>query len=194
MSALYTLRYARDRIARWAMTTNSPLSCSSSGLAPTFVAAMSQAGWKHRLLILGLFITGAFFGIAGATWHWLKDISPVAITKPVDEIATNPAAWFVVLMFGVALALLRGHPALQSRSGIKELFGVVPSPQSTPDTSGPHDDTGTIENKLNIAILREDVNHLFESYNKQTGIIANIRHDILQLLEFLCNANNRDDA
>jgi hypothetical protein len=74
------------------------------------VATVSQAGWKHRLLIVGLFATAAIFGIAGASWHWLKDVSPVAVTTPIGEVATSPVAWFVVLMFALAAVIFKRQP------------------------------------------------------------------------------------
>jgi hypothetical protein len=71
------------------------------------VAAMSQAGWKHPLLIYSLFFLAAVFAAAGLGWPILKTISE-PVTATVNQIATNPVAWFVVLMLGMGATLF--HP------------------------------------------------------------------------------------
>jgi hypothetical protein len=67
--------------------------------------AMSAAGWRHPVLISGLFSLAAFCAIAGLGWPLLKTASP-AVTTIMNQIATNPVAWFVVLMVAVGAALL----------------------------------------------------------------------------------------
>jgi hypothetical protein len=76
------------------------------GLAATFaVAAMSAAGWRHPALIFGLFGFAVIFFSAGIGWPFLKTISPPT-TAIVDQIATNPVAWFVVLILGIMAPFL----------------------------------------------------------------------------------------
>lgn len=77
------------------------------------LAAMNAAGWRHPGLIKSLFVFSGVCVVIGVTWPWLKPVSPVA-TGIVTQVATNPVAWFVVLMFGIATLLLR--PAAGRRS------------------------------------------------------------------------------
>jgi cyanate permease len=70
------------------------------------LAAMNAAGWRHPVLIRGLFGVAAFCVFIGMTWPILKTFSP-STTTIVNQVATSPVAWFVVLMFGIATLLLR---------------------------------------------------------------------------------------
>ncbi len=75
------------------------------------VSAMTAAGWRHPVLIFGLFGLGALFFAAGIGWPFVKTISPPA-SEIVRQVAVSPAAWFCVLVLGLAAALLyrRGQP------------------------------------------------------------------------------------
>jgi tRNA_anti-like len=68
-------------------------------------AAMSAAGWRHHVLIGSLFglAGGCFF--VGVAWPWLKTVSLPA-TAMVNQVATNPIAWFVVLILGMTASIL----------------------------------------------------------------------------------------
>jgi hypothetical protein len=70
------------------------------------LAAMNAAGWRHPVLIKSLFGLSGFCVVIGVTWPWLNTVSP-AFTEIVNQVSTNPVAWFVVLMFGIATLLLR---------------------------------------------------------------------------------------
>jgi hypothetical protein len=67
--------------------------------------AMSAAGWRHPVLIGGLFSLAGVCFVAGMAWPVLKTISPPA-TAMVGQVATNPVAWFAVLILGMTASLL----------------------------------------------------------------------------------------
>jgi hypothetical protein len=67
-------------------------------------AAMHMAGWRHPLLIGGLFSLAGVCLFIGVAWPALKTILPPA-TAIVDQIATNPVAWFSILILGVAASI-----------------------------------------------------------------------------------------
>ncbi|MGC1368849.1 MAG: hypothetical protein WA831_03285, partial [Methylovirgula sp.] len=69
------------------------------------LTAMSTAGWRHPVLIGGLFLLAGACFISGFAWPWIKDASPV-VTQSVTQVATNPVSWFLVLILGVASAHL----------------------------------------------------------------------------------------
>lgn len=81
------------------------------GLAINFgVAGMSQAGWKHRLLIASLFLLAVTSLATGLGWPWVKGWSPTA-TAIITQVATSGIAWFVVIMVGLgAFLFVRGTP------------------------------------------------------------------------------------
>ena len=70
------------------------------------LAAVSAAGWRHPALIGGLFSLAGMFLVTGLAWPALKTISPPT-TAMVHQVATNPVAWFIVLMLAVAAPLVR---------------------------------------------------------------------------------------
>jgi hypothetical protein len=76
---------------------------ASSGIALA-IAAVNQAGWKHRIVIWGLLGSGALFFAIGIAWPWLDAISP-ALTAAVEGVALNPASWFTLLMFIAAMVI-----------------------------------------------------------------------------------------
>ncbi len=57
-------------------------------------------------------LIGCLFALAagclafGLAWPLLEAASPPSITVPVQQIATNPVAWFAVLMLGLTAAIL----------------------------------------------------------------------------------------
>jgi hypothetical protein len=70
------------------------------------LAAMNAAGWRHPLLIRSLFGLSVVCVVIGVTGSRFKTVSP-AVTGIVTQVATNPVAWFVILMFAIATLLLR---------------------------------------------------------------------------------------
>jgi hypothetical protein len=69
------------------------------------LTAMSTAGWRHPVLVGGLFSLAAICAGVGVGWPMLKTVSP-AVTTIVNQVATNPVAWFMVLMLGMTASLL----------------------------------------------------------------------------------------
>src|ERR1700674_3737860 len=75
------------------------------GLAATFaVAAMSQAGWKHRAFIIILFSIAVFFMASGISWPWLKDLSP-ELREIAIQVTSNPVSWLSVMVLGLSAVL-----------------------------------------------------------------------------------------
>jgi hypothetical protein len=68
-------------------------------------AAMSAAGWKHPLLIWILCSLAGICLVIGVAWPIVKTVSPPA-TAAIDQIATNPVAWFAVLILGMTASIL----------------------------------------------------------------------------------------
>jgi tRNA_anti-like len=68
-------------------------------------AAMSAAGWRHRVLIGSLFSLAGVCFFVGVAWPLLKTVSLPA-TAIVNQVATNPIAWFVVLILGMTASIL----------------------------------------------------------------------------------------
>lgn len=58
---------------------------------------MSQAGWKHWILVTGLFGLAAVCAITAAAYPWAQGIFPV-VTGYVTTVAISPVSWFVVIM------------------------------------------------------------------------------------------------
>jgi hypothetical protein len=94
------------------------------------VAAMSQAGWKHPVLIRGLFGVAVGLAAVGLGWPSIKTFSPV-VTATVDQIATNPVAWFVVFMFGLMAVLFLSKPREQKAASNRSST-VVPTQPPPP--------------------------------------------------------------
>jgi uncharacterized membrane protein len=79
-----------------------------AGIAISFaLAAMTTAGWRHPILIRGLFGLAGICFVGAVAWPWVKSISPI-VTSIITHLATNPVSWFVVFMFLVATVLLPG--------------------------------------------------------------------------------------
>jgi len=92
--------------------------------------AMSAAGWRHPVLIAGLFGLAGTCLVAGAAWPLLKTVSP-PITAMVVQVATNPVAWFSVLILGMTASILlpkrsnRISNSLEQRDSIANSFAAV---------------------------------------------------------------------
>jgi hypothetical protein len=99
--------------------------------------AISAAGWRHPVLIGGLFSLSGICLIIGAAWPALKTVSPT-VTAIVDQVATNPVAWFAVLILGMASVLLPkrgGRPFhIKEREAAAE-SPAASSPATTPATA-----------------------------------------------------------
>jgi Kef-type K+ transport system membrane component KefB len=98
-----------------------PLFLAGTGVT-IIVAGISQAGWRHRLLILGLFAVGAVLVLAGLCWHLIGNLLP-AVTTVVSGIATSPVAWFVIVMFALAVMLIRNR---QNQAAIPMMRPIMP--------------------------------------------------------------------
>lgn len=133
------------------------------GLAATFgLAAMSLAGWKHKALIILLFVLTGAFVIAGVSWPWIKSFSPSAAIV-VQEIANSPVSWFCVIIFGIIIALLTGKS-----HGIKQ--------QSAEDSSSVdlvwHGNAMAPDMKSSVNIFRwYSLITVLAAPNKESGII-----------------------
>ncbi|MBV8754654.1 MAG: hypothetical protein JO328_17480 [Hyphomicrobiales bacterium] len=88
------------------------------GAALTFGAAgMTAAGWRHPVLINGLFGLAGLFFLVGIGWPFLpflKTMSPVA-TASIASVATNPVSWFALFVLIIGLLVL--GPSSRGRLG-----------------------------------------------------------------------------
>jgi hypothetical protein len=82
------------------------------------LTAMSVAGWRHPVFVNSLFGLAGVCCVAGVAWPLLKTDSPAA-TAIVSQVATNPVAWFVVLILAIIASLLRPKGDEQTWRAIK---------------------------------------------------------------------------
>lgn len=69
------------------------------GLAVTVVCTgFALSGWRHKTLVLSLFVIGALLFFLGIGWYWIKDVPPATITRSISTLAISPVSWFVVIM------------------------------------------------------------------------------------------------
>jgi hypothetical protein len=108
-----------------------PLFLAGTGVT-IIVAGISQAGWRHHLLIRGLFAVGAILVLAGVCWRLIGDHLP-AVTTAVSGIATSPVAWFVVVLFALAVVLTRKP---QNQAAIPIMRPII-RPAATPQQQPP---------------------------------------------------------
>jgi len=92
------------------------------------LAGISQAGIKHRLLTRSLFGAAIVLIVSGCLWPWIENIYPALVRVGTRRLAENPVSWFVAIMFGLALVLLRASPSRIDRPGVsaepsKEVIG-----------------------------------------------------------------------
>ncbi len=78
---------------------------------------MSQAGWKHRALIIALFLVAVGFAVIGFGWPWIKEISPIA-TAVITKIASSPISWFVVIMAVVVTFIMLPHSINSTKNAV----------------------------------------------------------------------------
>lgn len=84
------------------------------GLAANIgLAAMTQSHWRQPIAA-GALAAALLLFVIGAAWPWVKGISPL-VTTVITHIATNSVAWFVVIMFALAFALLRQRDGASAR-------------------------------------------------------------------------------
>ena len=110
------------------------------------MAALTQAGIKHPLVTCGLVVFAVAFISIGLAWPFTKDYFP-ALRTVVEQIATSPVAWFVVLIMGLTASffLPRRYAVVSKTSvephqpagrfeNLRVLAGTVqpPAPKSTP--------------------------------------------------------------
>jgi len=76
---------------------------AGSGIA-LVIAAVNQAGWKHRVLIWGLLGFGVLFCFVGLFLPIILEKSPTAASVAVG-IATAPSSWFTAI-FSIAVLMV----------------------------------------------------------------------------------------
>jgi len=114
-----------------------PLFLAGTGVT-ILATGITQAGWRHRLLIFGLFAVGSILLLAGVCWHWLKDYSPTIATSVITELASNSVAWFVVIMLALVIALVRKPKisTLSAQETAPQLQSFTPADRSQVDLIG----------------------------------------------------------
>jgi hypothetical protein len=82
------------------------------GLAITLISlGISQAGWKHPVLIGAVFLLGFLCLGFGAFWPEIREASPDAFQKPIIQIGTNPESWFFLFVLILVIWIIPKHPA-----------------------------------------------------------------------------------
>ena len=106
------------------------------GLGFNFVGiAVTQAGWKHKVLIGVLFGLGGLCFVSGISWVWLKNLPPVKVQSVIAEVAASPISWFVMMMALLMLAMLPKKPSTISNLGMEwppALPPIEPEPFKIP--------------------------------------------------------------
>jgi hypothetical protein len=165
-------------------------------------AAMSQAGWKHRILIYGMFAVAAIMAALGALWPLIKGWSP-QITGVVAPVATSPVSWFSLIILTLSLRIAVGrylNPLSQSQSVVETSGSFLKklSPEEKihqaifPTTLG--DDIRTLEARIDkittdididISLIKSEYKQLTES-NKTSSqkTYRDVQLDILHTLNF----------
>jgi hypothetical protein len=75
--------------------------------------AMNAAGYRQPLLVACLFGLAVICAAAGLGWSGVRTLSPT-FTNGITQIATDPWAWFFLLVIGMGAVLIlpRRQPAL----------------------------------------------------------------------------------
>jgi hypothetical protein len=81
---------------------------AGSGIA-LVIAAVNQAGWKHRVLIWGLLGSGVLFCLVGLFLPIILRLSPTAASVAVG-MATAPSSWFTVIFSIAVLIVVSKNP------------------------------------------------------------------------------------
>ncbi|MGH6680519.1 MAG: hypothetical protein ACREDL_16675 [Bradyrhizobium sp.] len=133
------------------------------------VAAMSVAGWRHPLLIRGLFIVAAILAATALAWPFLGPQWSV-LRILISKIATSPVAWFAVVLFGLATSLLR--PPRPESNRIKRVEGQSAPRRNEEQISANALYVGGVQ--ANIASLTTDffVELTVKSFNGTGAVIA----------------------
>lgn len=141
------------------------------GTATTFaVAAMSQAGWKHPILIGGLFGLAGIFAIVGLGWPIIQSLSP-PVTAIVNQVATSPVAWFVVLMLGIGAALLRPPRGARISSSLEQTQPIIrPGAIAPPAASVPISLPATIPVPKPQVLIDVTPSYLMGLYENRTSL------------------------
>ena len=77
--------------------------------AAILLTGISQAGWKHPLLIKGLFALGGIICLFGLFWPFFKVVIPVTLRRLIVSIGTDPESWFVALILALMAWMLPRH-------------------------------------------------------------------------------------
>ncbi len=129
------------------------------------LAALSAAGWRQWVLFS---LAGICF-VGGLAWTNLKTVSP-SVTSPIGLVATNPFAWFIILMLGAA-SLRFIQKSVSTRSG----NALLEQPR-----------TGTTSEQVEQSSLGEiSFKNIIEVYRDRTKIQADelVLHHIGRLVE-----------
>jgi hypothetical protein len=89
--------------------------------------APSDAGqdrWR-RPLMLGLFGVAALFLVAGLYWLFLRDLSS-RITVILQQVATSPASWMILLLVVSVLVWFRRRKILPILASVNLSLGRIP--------------------------------------------------------------------
>ncbi len=111
-----------------------PLFLVGLGVA-VMLTGISQAGWKHPLLIKALFGTGIVLFIGGLFWSELKNVIPNTQTLVIENISDNPESWFVALILALMAWMLPRHPSHQEPKTLAPVSHQEPKiiNKTTPD-------------------------------------------------------------
>jgi hypothetical protein len=89
------------------------------GIAITIALSdASRAGWG-RWLMFGSFTVAALFFVAGCSWPWLRDPS-WRITAILQQVATSPASWIILLLVVSALVWFRRRKILALLASVNQ--------------------------------------------------------------------------
>jgi hypothetical protein len=83
-----------------------------AGVAVTLAATgITQAGWRHWLVVVALFLAGVVALFVAFGWPWLKGLSPAA-TGLATTLGTSPVAWFVTIILALSATLFFKKPPI----------------------------------------------------------------------------------
>jgi len=166
---------------------------------------ISQAGWKHPVLIGSVFVLGVACLFGGVFWPFVKGVSPTPVVDSITKIGTNPESWFFLFIMALIIWIVPKHPSQKvvfhtsQKSETKNQLG-----QSADFLAGKahaeafYDKQETSEEKKLRVFTKRTPSDLISVYKSHTGIQAEIllRPNIGQWIEVkgLVFAVNRTGA
>jgi hypothetical protein len=128
------------------------------GLTVAFGLEAVKAETTARRVGFGV-LAGACL-LTGALWLQIKEVSPRIVTDAISSVATNPLAWFVVLMFIVAVfAFHRPKKREQRTTARAPISSAAPSTDPSTDPA----------ERVTIDVTPE---HLMGLYEGRTAVQA----------------------